>query len=315
MEVENGTEHAYRSLARSHDWIDYPGDKRFPRHSSATGGNLAHNFWALFDTGLSSNLVENPENYLGFILDTVVPFRTMEGWILSSQIKNITPSEILSEVITRDYNVISLYAKACAIISWLRLKSPDIDQVLISNLFHPSKLIRESAAYVIDKIDSNCLDKIYTRIEPGIVNEIKTSLEHAKNGSNYLMFYRIQFLRKCYKLLNTPEYVLLELAKYLELNKFDKEKDITIDLNEKTYSLLIIIDGSIEVIAEGYDNIVFNRFSMLYTNAIANAVCGEIMLKIKTKTEFYCLDKESLNILIFDYSDIRKSVLDCIEEL
>ena len=52
------------------------------------------NFWALFDTGLSSNLVENPENYLGFILDTVVPFRTMEGWILSSQIKNITPSEI-----------------------------------------------------------------------------------------------------------------------------------------------------------------------------------------------------------------------------
>jgi glyoxylase-like metal-dependent hydrolase (beta-lactamase superfamily II) len=52
------------------------------------------NKWVLFDTGLSSKLAENPENYLGFILDSVVPFRTRVEWILSSQIKNITLNEI-----------------------------------------------------------------------------------------------------------------------------------------------------------------------------------------------------------------------------
>ncbi|MHA1983703.1 MAG: MBL fold metallo-hydrolase [Candidatus Hodarchaeales archaeon] len=52
------------------------------------------NNWVLFDTGLSSKLAKNPENYLGFILDSVVPFRTREEWVLSSQIKNITLNEI-----------------------------------------------------------------------------------------------------------------------------------------------------------------------------------------------------------------------------
>jgi len=99
------------------------------------------------------------------------------------------------------------------------------------------------------------------------------------------------------------------------LNEIDKEKEITVDLQEKTYSLIIIIEGSIEVIADGYDNIVFNKFSMIYTNAIANAVGGKIILKTKTYTEFFSLDKESLNMLIFDYLDIRRSILECIEEL
>ena len=50
--------------------------------------------WILFDTGLSSLLADNPEEYLGFILDSVVPFRTKEGWVLSKQIKSITSNEI-----------------------------------------------------------------------------------------------------------------------------------------------------------------------------------------------------------------------------
>ncbi len=319
--------------------------KKFPLLRNAINTELADNYRVLFhllslaynSTAIANirNLINNGNDrdisYAIEMLDQIVNeeikqvlFPVLENLSAKGRVKqlryffpaeNITLNEIISEVITRDYNVISLYAKACAIISWLKLKNPDINQILVSNLFHPSKLIRESAAYVINQIDKNYLDTIYPRIEPGIVNEIKTSLENAKNGSPYLIFNRIEFLRKCFKLSNTPEYVLLEFAKYLELNKFKKEKEITVDLQEKTYSLIIVIEGSIEAIADGYDNIVFNKFSMIYTNAIANAVCGKIILKTKTYTEFYSLDKESLNMLIFDYLDIRRSILECIEEL
>ena len=51
------------------------------------------NKWILFDTGLSSLLADNPEKYLGRILDTVVPFRTKKTWVLSSQIQ-INPEDI-----------------------------------------------------------------------------------------------------------------------------------------------------------------------------------------------------------------------------
>lgn len=45
------------------------------------------NKWILFDTGLSSLLADNPEKYLGKILDTIVPFRTKKEWVLSSQLQ------------------------------------------------------------------------------------------------------------------------------------------------------------------------------------------------------------------------------------
>jgi HEAT repeat protein len=319
--------------------------KRFPLMQDALNAELTDNYRVLFhllslaynSTAIASikSLINNGNDqdisYAIEMLDQIVNedikqvlFPVLENISIRERVKqlkyffpaeNIPRNEIISEVITRDYNVISLYAKACAIFTWLQLKNPDIDQVLISNLFHPSKLIRESAAYVINKIDKKYLDTVYPRIEPGIVNEIKTSLEHTKNGSLYMMFSRIQFLRKCSKLSDIPEYVLLELARCLELNKFDKEKEITIDQDEKTYSLIIVIEGSLEVIAEGYDNTVFNRLNLIYTSAIANAVCGKIILKARTITELYSLDKEALNMLIFDYSDIKKSILDCIEEL
>ncbi|OLS20832.1 MAG: N-acyl homoserine lactonase AttM [Candidatus Heimdallarchaeota archaeon LC_3] len=51
------------------------------------------NKWILFDTGLSSLLADNPEKYLGRILDMVVPFRTKKTWVLSSQIQ-INPEDI-----------------------------------------------------------------------------------------------------------------------------------------------------------------------------------------------------------------------------
>jgi AAA family ATP:ADP antiporter len=319
--------------------------KKLPLIQNAINAELSDNYRVLFhllslaynSTAIATirNLINNGNDrdisYAIEMLDQIVNeeikqvlFPVLENLSPKERVKQlkyffpaekITLNEIISEVITRDYNVISLYAKACAIISWLKLRKPKVNQVLVSNLFHPSKLIRESAAYVINQIDKNYLDTIYPRIEPGIVNEIKTSLEHAKNGSPYLIFNRIEFLRKCFKLSNTPEYVLLEFARYLELNKFNKEKEINIDLEEKTYSLIIVIEGSIEVIADGYDNIVFNKFSMIYTNAFTNAVCGKIILKTKTYTEFYSLDKEALNMLIFDYLDIRRSILECIEEL
>jgi len=122
-------------------------------------------------------------------------------------------------------------------------------------------------------------------------------------------------MRQCPKLENIPEYVLLDFAGYLELHKFDKEKEITIDLNEKVYSLLIVVEGTVEIITEGFNNVTFKKFSLIYTNAIANAVNSKLILKAGKDTEFYSIDKEYLNMMIFDYLDIRRSVLDCIGEL
>ncbi len=231
------------------------------------------------------------------------------------QADKIFANELILEIITRDYNLISLYVKSCAIISWLNLKNPEIDEVLVSNLFHPHKLIRETAAYVINRIDKKFLDTVFPRIEPAIVNELMASIEHSKNGSSYLIFHRVQFLRQCPKFQGVPEYVLLELARNMELYVFDKGKEIKIDRYEKTFSLLVVLKGTVELVAEGYDSITFDESDLIYTNAVANTVDNKFIIKSRTYTEFYGIENEPLNMLLFDYLDIRRSILDCIDEL
>jgi AAA family ATP:ADP antiporter len=231
------------------------------------------------------------------------------------QTEKVLTNELIPEIITRDYNLISLYLKSCAIISLLDLRKPEIDEVLVSNLFHPHKLIRETAAYVINRIDSNYLDAVLPRMEPAIVHELMASLEQSKNGSSHLIIHRVHFLRQCQKFQGVPEYVLLELARNLEIYSIEKDNEIKIDRHEKTYSLLIVLKGSVELIAEGRDNFTFRESDLIYTNAIANTLDSKFIIKSNTYTEMYGLENESLNMLIFDYRDIRRSILDCIDEL
>ena len=53
----------------------------------------------LFDTGLSYKLSENPEQYLGKILDTFVPFRTKKEYVLSSQVSNLVNSNSIDTIV------------------------------------------------------------------------------------------------------------------------------------------------------------------------------------------------------------------------
>jgi hypothetical protein len=86
------------------------------------------------------------------------------------------PEDLIQDVITRDFNQISLYAKACAIYSLLNLKDHNAGQELVASIFHPNQLIRESAAYVMEKKDPEKLESVLQRLEPTIVNEIRSSL-------------------------------------------------------------------------------------------------------------------------------------------
>jgi AAA family ATP:ADP antiporter len=318
---------------------------KLPLLENALNAELADNYRVLFhllSLAYNSTAIANIRNLLSKgndsdishaieMLDQIVNeeikqvlFPVLENLSMKDRVKqlkyffpseNILVTELISEIITRDYNVISLYSKACAIFSWLQLKTIHIDQVLVSNLFHPSKLIRESAAYIINNIDKKYLNTVYPRIDPGIVSEIKTSMEHAKSSPLYLIFNRIQFMRQCPKLANVPEYVLLDFAGYLVLHKFDKEKEIVIEPHEKAYPLIIMVKGNIELIAEDFDNITFSKFNLIYTNALVNAVGQKFVLRTASDTEFYSIDEDSLNMMIFDYVDIRRSILDCIVEL
>jgi len=52
-----------------------------------------------------------------------------------------TPENLIQDIITRDFNQISLYTKSCAILSSLVLNDYFPEQEIVASIFHPSQLI------------------------------------------------------------------------------------------------------------------------------------------------------------------------------
>ncbi len=222
------------------------------------------------------------------------------------------PAELISEIITRDFNSISLYVKACAIFNMLEVDRQPVSQELVSCVFHPDKLIRESAAYVIEKLEPGYMDSVYPRLEASILNEIKLSLSSADNGFPYLLLHRIRFLKQHTRLGIMTEDVILEIAKMLDVNFLNAGDEFLIRRNDVHYAFIIIFSGKIQIKISDSKAITFDKNDIIYSDILIEDTT--FSLKALTDLKFFSLDQEVLNSLMFDHIDFRSSVLGLIEE-
>jgi AAA family ATP:ADP antiporter len=223
-----------------------------------------------------------------------------------------SPEELIEDIIIRDFNLISLYAKACAIFSLLNLKKPYSGQVLIACMFHPNQLIRESAAYVMDKLEPAGLESVYSRLEPSVVNEIKTTFLHACDESLYLLLDRIRFIKKCKRMKKISEDVLLEVSRALELQHLVKDEEFLIKRDDVHFAFMIIIEGTAQVKISSGKVLTFVKNDVIYSDIFVED--NTFSLRALTDLKLYSLEQEVLNALMFDYIDFRNSILEIVEE-
>jgi AAA family ATP:ADP antiporter len=223
-----------------------------------------------------------------------------------------SPEDLIEDIITRDFNLISLYAKACAIFSLLDLKKPYAGQVLLACLFHPNQLIRESAAFVLDKLEPASLESVYSRLEPATVNEIKTTFLRACDESPYLLLDRIRFIKKCKRMQKISEDVLLEISRALELQHLIKNEEFLIKRNDVHFAFMIIIEGTAQVKISSGKVLTFAKKDVIYSDILVED--NTFSLRAVTDLKLYSLEQEVLNALMFDYIDFRNSILEIVEE-
>ncbi|MBN2613371.1 MAG: hypothetical protein JXB00_17590 [Bacteroidales bacterium] len=225
--------------------------------------------------------------------------------------EKVKPAELLPEIITRDFNLLSIYFKACAIFSWLN-EGKEPDNILISCLFHPHKLIRETAAYVINILDDTLLQKIYPRLEPEYVADIQSSLFKIQNGADLLMLDKVDFLKGCYELRKIPEDILFEIAMNLKYNRLQKGQDLVLTKNSRHFSLLFIYQGTTEI-TSGENSVELKKGDIIYTEPFLHEAQNQLTLKALDEVVLFSLDKDILHLLIFDYTEIRSMILGLIE--
>jgi AAA family ATP:ADP antiporter len=249
-------------------------------------------------------------------------FPVVENLSIMSRVKQLDyffhteksdPEDLINEIIIRDFNSISYFTKACAIYSLLKIKHPRISQELIAMVFHPDKLFRESASYVIERIDPGFINSIFPRLETSLVNEIKSSLEQAQNSEiPYLLLERISFLKRSKYFEPLPEDVLLEISKNLDISYLNTDDQLLIKKNDVHYPFIIIQKGKAEVRISDNKVLTFGKNDIIYSDIYS--VYDAFTFKALTPLTFMSLDQEMLNNLAFDNLDFRKVLFELIEE-
>ncbi len=157
------------------------------------------------------------------------------------------PENLIQDIITRDFNQLSLYVKACAIYSILKLNNPQPGQEVIASIFHPNQLIMETAAYVVHALQPDQLISVYDRISRERANDIKLSLSKINDGLPYLLLDRIQFIKNCEMLRNISEDILLEISRALVVHQMKAHEEFLIKREDVHFAFMIIIDGMAQI--------------------------------------------------------------------
>jgi ATP:ADP antiporter, AAA family len=223
-----------------------------------------------------------------------------------------TPEELIQDIINRDFNMVSLYVKACAIYSLPILKNKEASQELVASIFHPNQLIRETAASVLEQIEPLMLESVYSRLEPIWVNEIKASLSHSGNGIPYLLLHRIRFIKDCPLMNGISEDILLEIAKTLETNTITRDEEFLIKRDDVHYAFMIIIEGTAQIKISSGKVFTFGKNDIIYSDIFVED--NTFSLRALTDLTMYSLEQEALNSLMFDFIDFRNAILDIVEE-
>ncbi|MBN1416067.1 MAG: hypothetical protein JW973_13280 [Bacteroidales bacterium] len=249
-------------------------------------------------------------------------FPVVENLSISSRVKQLEyffqtekkdPEDLINEIIIRDFNALSYYTKVCAIFSLLKIRHPHISQELIAMLFHPDRVFRESASYVIEQIEPGYLNSVFPRLDPTAVLEIQNSLERATNRKvPYLLIDRIRFLKDVKKCKTIHEDILLEISKHLDLNNLSSNDQLLIKKNDVHYPLIVIQAGKVEIRNSANKVFTFSKNDIIYSDIFS--VYEAFSFRAVTDLTFFSLDLEMLNNLAFDNLDFRKLLFELIEE-
>jgi hypothetical protein len=101
--------------------------------------------------------------------------------------------KILEDIINRDYNLISLWTKACALRKLTGIDDYDIAESVTALLFSPEEIIREEAAYLITRSNPELYVSASERIPDSIKNHLDNIISGTRDKSD-MLFEKTQFL-------------------------------------------------------------------------------------------------------------------------
>ena len=117
-------------------------------------------------------------------------------------------NKLLEDILNRDYNLLSLWTKACVLRYLPEIKDNEMAESVVALLFSPESLLQEEAVRLIARSDMKLYRSVYNRI-PVATRKQLDRIINGETDAKELLFEKIQFLSDCFEGIIEDELLLL----------------------------------------------------------------------------------------------------------
>lgn len=131
--------------------------------------------------------------------------------------------DLPEEILNLDYNIISIWTKACTLRSLNEIRDKDLTESVVALLFSPSEILREEAARLLVRSGA----KLYSLGLERLPDPFRIKLNNILSGEKArqeLLFEKVIFLSGCFS--GVPEDELLFLAEKMDVIKSITGEDL-----------------------------------------------------------------------------------------
>ena len=198
-------------------------------------------------------------------------------------------NKLLDDIINRDYNLLSLWTKACVLRYLSGITDDEMTESVVALLFSPEGILREEAARLIGRSNRELYRSVYNRI-PVTVRKHLYKIVNGEIDEKEFLFEKIRFLSGCFTGILEDE--LLSLARYMIYTRYP---EVEFSLLQDAYILWTLSPGS--VIRE--------------TNIIYSAKSEDLLEKVNTAgdTSYYILPLNAVEEFLYQFPDNTNTIL------
>ena len=258
-----------------------------------------------------------------FIYDDIKPvlFPLLEDISLRDRIRKLqfyfpiermSLNEVVSAVLTRDFNQLSLYPRACAMMMMIDFHAKEVIPELMFCLYHPSSLLRETAAYVIEAIEPGYLQSLRSRIDPKLYDQIQDEILRTWEKNELMLINKYQLLKNTDQLGNITEDVIVKLAGEMNVVEFTKDDVLKLSLRQKEFALFFIIEGKMKSNKENVFKVNYPKKRIFYSRLLLSY--NESNFTFLQDTKLGVIHQSAIDDLLFDHVDLARCLLTCVEE-
>jgi len=124
---------------------------------------------------------------------------------------------LLEDIINCDYNLISVWTKACTIRNIKEIEDENLGESVVALLFSPEEVLREESARLIARSGRELYRTTAERI-PEVTREKLDRIIAGESLVNELVFEKAEFLSSCFPELNEDELLFLAEKTFFAMN-------------------------------------------------------------------------------------------------